>query len=146
MKQLFILIILQGILLSVSAQNPRSKVIEKRAREFHRVIGLNDQSVWKKFITENYSQAFIDKPMKSVVKTSDQNSKESVAKNIEEKAAMFQRLHQDFGHSKIVSILPKGEDLEMILESDAGLNGTFTMKFDKNDPYLINGLGIEVGR
>lgn len=33
----------------------------------------------------------------------------------------------------------------MILENDQGLNGTFKLKFDKSKPYLIDGLGIEVG-
>ena len=148
MRKLFILIILQGILLNVSAQDSRNTIIEKRAREFHRVMGLDDKEQWKKFIKENYSQALIDRPMKAVVKTSDQNNTEANSKksteNIEERTGMFQRLHQDFGNSKILSLKPKDENLEMILENSLGLKGTFNLKFDKKGPYLIDGIGIEV--
>jgi hypothetical protein len=141
--------ILLVMTLNVSAQESRTKVIEKRAKEFHRVIGLDDKEQWKKFIAENYSQALIDKPMKSVVQTSDQKTTAPAPKkteNIDEKTGMLQRLHQDFGNSKILSLKPKDENVEMILENTAGLTGTFNFKFDKKEPYLIDGIGIEVGR
>jgi len=134
---------------NLSAQDSRTKVMEKRAREFHRAIGLGDKEQWKKFIMENYSQALIDKPMKSVVQTADQKTTSPATKkteNIDDKTGMFQRLHQDFGDSKILSLKPKDENLEMILEGTAGLTGTFNLKFDKKQPYLIDGIGIEVGR
>lgn len=143
MRQLFILIVLLGMSFHVSAQGERNKAIEKKAREFHRVIGLDDKQQWKKFIAENYSQALIDKPMKSVVNTNSQTTT-TTAENIEEKTGMFQRLHQDFGNSKILSLKPVEENIEMILESSKGLKGTFNLKFDKKEPYLIDGIGIEV--
>lgn len=137
------------MLFHASAQDSRNKAIEKRAREFHRVIGLDDKEQWKKFITENYTQAFIDKPMNAVVKTSEQSNTTSqtnvTSESIEEKSGMFQRLHQDFGNSKILSLKPRDENLEMILESTSGLKGAFNLKFDKKAPYLIDGIGIEVG-
>ena len=136
------------MLLNVSAQDVRNKAIEKRARELHRVVGLDDKEQWKKFIKENYTQALIDKPMKSVVKTSDQKTQSNsttTAESIEEKAGMFQRLHQDFGNSRILSLKPRDENLEMILESKNGLKGSFNLKFDNKAPYLIDGIGIEVG-
>ena len=34
----------------------------------------------------------------------------------------------------------------MVLESGDGLVGTFQLKFDKNKPYLIDGMGIQAGR
>jgi hypothetical protein len=149
MRKLFLVIILQGMLFNVSAQDSRNKAIEKRAREFHRVIGLDDKEQWKKFITENYTQAFINKPMKAVVKTSDQSTTTSqtsvTGESVEEKSGMFQRLHQDFGSSKILSLKPRDENLEMILESTNGLKGVFNLKFDKKAPYLIDGISIEVG-
>ena len=113
------------------------------------MIGLDDKDQWKKFITENYTQAFINKPMKAVVKTSDQSNTTSqtnvTSESIEEKSGMFQRLHQDFGNSKILSLKPRDENLEMILESTIGLKGVFNMKNKKKAPYLIEGIGIEVG-
>jgi hypothetical protein len=54
---------------------------------------------------------------------------------------MFERLHGDFGGSKIVSIKAAGENLEMVLDG-GNLSGTFKFKFDKNKPYLITGLGV----
>lgn len=137
------------MLFHASAQDSRNKAIEKRAREFHRVIGLDDKEQWKKFITENYTQAFIDKPMNAVVKTSEQSNTTSqtnvTSESIEEKSGMFQRLHQDFGNSKILSLKPRDENLEMILESTLGLKGVINLKFDTKAPYLIEGIGIEVG-
>jgi hypothetical protein len=146
MRKILILILLQVVLLSVAAQDSKSKTIEKRAREFHRVIGLDDKEQWKKFIAENYTQALIEKPMKAVVKTSDQQNTavKTSTENIDEKTGMFQRLHQDFGDSKILSLKPKDENLEMVLESKKGLVGTFDLRFDKKSPHLIDGIGIQV--
>jgi hypothetical protein len=53
-------------------------------------------------------------------------------------------LHNDFGQSKIVSLKPKDQDLEMILQNAEGLTGTFTLKFAAESPYLIDQIGIEV--
>ena len=125
--------------------------MESRAREMHRVIGLSDKQQWKKFIKENYTQALIDKPMRAVVQTSDNGSTSTssesqpkVADNVEAKAGMFQRLHEDFGKSKILSIKSSDGKVEMVVKNEDGLGGTFILKFDKNKPYLIDGLGIEV--
>lgn len=150
MRKLFALIILQGILFNVSAQDSRDKVIEKRAREMHRVIGLSDKAQWKKFVIENYSQALIDKPMKAVVNTSEQGTAEPSAEiksadNLEAKVAMYKQLHEDFGNSKIISIKPKDVSLEMVVENNSGLKGTFFLTFDKKTPYLIDGISIEAG-
>ena len=95
----------------------------------HRVIGLSDKEQWKKFMKENYTAALIDKPMVATIQTSEDDNAEtstqvSSASNLEEKAKMFQQLHQDFGDSKILSIKPdEAEKLEMILQNQAGLKG-----------------------
>lgn len=126
-------------------------IMEKRARELHRVINLNDKQTWIKFIQENYTQALIDRPMTAKVQTNDGGSvtraKEELkdADKIEAKAKMFARLHEDFSGSKIVSIKPEGDKLEMVLNNGDGLTGTFTLRFEKTKPYLIDGIGIEAG-
>lgn len=126
-------------------------IMEKRARELHRVINLNDKQTWIKFIQENYTQALIDRPMAAKVQTNDGGSvtraKEELkdADKIEAKAKMFARLHEDFSGSKIVSIKPEGDKLEMVLHNGDGLTGTFTLRFEKAKPYLIDGIGIEAG-
>src|SRR5882762_4708636 len=123
------------------------QTMEKRAREFHRVIGLTDREQWKKFIQDNYTKALIEKPMKAkTVKEGEEgNSSESkeIKGTVEDKVKMFERLHNDFGASKIVSVKPSSEGLEMEL-SNGDLSGTFKFKFDKNKPYLIDGLGVQV--
>jgi hypothetical protein len=131
------------------AQESREQVMEKRAREMHRVLGLNDRAAWKKFIKDNYTQALIDKPMRAKVQISDngsdKSSETSSADNLEAKAGMFERLHNDFGDSKITSLKVTGDDVEMIVLGDMGLKGTFHLKFEQAKPYLIGGLGIAAG-
>jgi hypothetical protein len=143
------------ILLSLSfttfAQESMAVVMEKRAREMHRVINLSDKQEWIRFIKENYTQALIDKQQTMKVQSSENgnttSSKEEIkeADKLEAKAKMFARLHQDFSGSKIISIKSKEENLAMVLDNGDGLIGTFKLRFDKNKPYLIDGLGIEAG-
>jgi len=129
------------------AQETREQVMERRAREMHRVIGLSDKEQWKKFITENYTQALIDKPMRSQVSKSDDlgtaAEKKGIPSSLEGKINMFQRLHNDFGDSKISSIKPSGDKLEMVL-NNGDMSGTFNLKFTATKPYLIDGVGIQV--
>jgi hypothetical protein len=121
--------------------------MEKRAREFHRVIGLTDKEQWKKFIQENYTKSLIEKPMRAKTMRQDDQSASSETKDIkgtlEDKIAMLERIHNDFGGSKIASIKPNGENLEMKLDN-GDMSGVFNFKFEKEKPYLISGLGISV--
>ena len=151
MTKLVVLLIFNCILLTSFAQESMEKVMEKRAKEMHRVIGLTDKEQWKKFIKENYTQALIDKPMKARIESSENGvasastPETKAVDNLEAKAGMFQRLHSDFGNSKIMSLTPTGEKMAMVLKNEMGMTGTFTLKFDKASPYKIDGLGIEVG-
>jgi hypothetical protein len=144
MKLLF-LIAFVACSLAARAQDSMEKIMERRARELHRVICLSNKEEWKKFVKENYAQSLIDRPMKAQVDGPSGTAETVVADNIEGKAQMLNRLHEEFGSSKIVSIKPKGEAVKMELDNGQGLIGTFTLKFSKNQPYLIEGLGIEVG-
>ncbi len=150
MKTLFTLYIL-SLSFTSFAQESMATVMEKRAREMHRVINLSDKQEWIRFIKENYTQALIDKQQTMKVQSNENGntttSKEEIkeADKLEAKAKMFERLHQDFSGSKIISIKTKEENLEMVLNNGDGLIGTFKLRFDKNKPYLIDGLGIEAG-
>ena len=149
MKRLFALVMIAGLCQTAWAQDAMEKAMEKRAREMHRVIGLNSKDEWKKFIQENYTKALIDKPMQAKVSTSDSDAPNSSSEtksagNIEAKASMFERLHDDFGGSKIASIKATGDKLEMVLDN-GDMAGTFVLKFSKEKPYLIDGMGIQVG-
>jgi len=137
------------VALSALGQENLEATMEKRAREMHRVIKLNDPAEWKKFIQENYSKALIEKPMRATVETSDQGATTAAStsgSNLETKVQMFEQLHGDFGQSEILSIKPQGQFLEMVLsDAGSGLRGTFNLRFDKTSPYLISGIGIDVG-
>ncbi|GHN01774.1 hypothetical protein WSM22_32630 [Cytophagales bacterium WSM2-2] len=146
MKKLIVLIVLNALFFAANSQT-MDQITEKRAREMHRVLSLNDKEQWKKFIQENYSKTLIEKPMRSKKTTSDAEGSATETKEIkgtlEEKVNIFQRLHDDFAGSKIASVKPMGENLEMILNIGE-LTGTFKLKFNKEKPHLIEGLGIEV--
>jgi hypothetical protein len=147
MRKISTFLLFSLIWFGATAQETMQQVIEKRAREMHRVIGLTDKEQWKKFIMENYSQALIDKPMRSQVSRNQGSEstaeKKEIPGNLEEKVNLYQRLHNDFGGSKISSIKPNGEKLEMVL-SGGDLTGTFNLTFSTTKPYLIEGVGVQV--
>ena len=151
MKNILSLLLLASLAGNLFAQESAEKIMEKRAREMHRVITLNDKEQWKKFISENYSQTLIDKPMTASVQTeenrtvvSSSTSEPKGADNIEKKAMMFSQLHNDFGDSKILSLKIENETAKMLLESTTGTSGTIMLRFSKTKPYLIDGLGVEI--
>lgn len=147
-----LLLLLATISFAVKAQDTPEKTMEKRAREMHRVILLSDKEAWRKFIKENYTQKLIDKPMRQSVQTSEDtgngasstSQSTTAADNLEAKVGMYARLHEDFKNSKITSIKPVTDGLEMTAETPDGMVGVFTLKFDKNLNYLIDGMGIQV--
>ena len=57
---------------------------------------------------------------------------------------MYKMFHNDFGSGKITSLKVIGEKADMLVES-GDMKGTITLKFSKEKPYLIDGLGIQVG-
>ncbi len=150
MKYLFSILIISALSFQVSAQESVEKIMEGRAKEMMRVIALNDKEQWKKFIKENFTEAFINKNMKAKVVETDSNDGTTVseetndANNLEAKVAMFARLHDDFGDGKITSLKTTGDKVEMVM-STAQLKGSFTLKFESKKPYMIDGLGIQAG-
>ncbi len=132
--------------LSAGAQD-KEKIMDTRVKEFHRVIGLSDHEVWKQFIRENYSEAFINKPSsRRVVVDGEENPQVSANKGsdkLSEKAELFKMLHQDFGGSKIFSLTFKENVSTMVLSSIDGLRGTFTFTYQKQAPYLIDNMSVE---
>ncbi len=130
------------------AQDSMEKIIEGRAREMYRVINLNEPAAWKKFIETNYTKALIDKPMRQQVEGGAAGGPAEGTTthegNIEGKAKMYEVLHNDFAGGKISSLKTTGSTVKMVVTSD-GMAGTFTLNFSKEAPYLIEGLGIEVG-
>lgn len=145
MKKIIALALFVLMVFGVRAQETKQQAMEKRAKEMHRVICLSDKDAWRKFIKENYTQALIDKPMRAQVSKSNDaettSDKKEIGNNLEGKVGMFERLHNDFGGTKISSIKTNGDDLDMQLSGD-GLSGSFSLKFTATQPYLIDGVGV----
>ena len=136
-------------IVDVFAQDNKLATMEKRARELHRVIGLDDKEQWKKFMKENYTKSLQERPVKSNVETTDQESKSSATTTstgglLEEKLKVFERLHGMFGKSKIISLKPNNEKIDMTLENSSGDKGNFSITFENKTPYLIDGVRAEV--
>lgn len=149
MRKTLLIVALSLSLNPVLGQDSMEKVMERRAREMHRVIGLDNPDQWKKFIKENYTKALINKPMQAKIEGGTSGSDSGTTSstfdgNIEAKAGMYQMLHNDFGGGTIKSITTSAENLDMRITAD-GMTGTFSLRFSKDSPYLIDGLGIEVG-
>lgn len=148
MARILFLLFFAGLVFKVPAQKPRDQTTTERAREMYRVIGVDDNEQWEKFVRENYSKELLERTIRSKVSSSTEGGldkgEEKTAKSVEEKAMLFKRLHSDFSKSKIVSLKPKDQDIEMILQNAEGLTGTFTLKFATESPFLIDLIGIEV--
>ncbi len=130
---------------TAQAQDSMEKVMESRAREMFRVIGLDDKEAWKKFITENYTTALIEKPMQAKRDTGGGSPTATTQKGtVEGKAQMYQMLHNDFAGGKISALTVIGEMVKMSV-STSSMAGTFTLKFTKEKPWLIDSIGIQVG-
>jgi len=145
MKKIIAIALFGLIGFGASAQETKQQVMEKRAKEMHRVICLSDKDAWRNFIKENYTEALIDKPMRAQVSKSNDGGttydKKEIGNNLEGKVGMLDRLHNDFGGTKISSIKTNGDDLEMQLSGD-GLSGSLNLKFTSAKPYLIDGVGV----
>ena len=144
MKKLYAFLLISTLSITTHAQESMEKVMENRAREMYRVIDQTDKEQWRKFIKENYTQALINKPMRATIKEMGSGASAEVKNedHLESKVNMFDRLHNDFGGSKITSIKQHENILNMTLDTGSGLMGNFELRFDKNKPYLIDGLGI----
>jgi len=59
---------------------------------------------------------------------------------------MFEMRHRDFGSSKVVSMKTVNEKIEMILENTSGLKGNFSIAFEKQTPFLIDGIHIQINQ
>jgi len=147
MKNL-LLIFCSLAMVNALAQDSKETKMEARARELHRVMGLSDKEQWKKFMKENYTKSLLERPVKSAVETTDKESssstKTSTADNLEEKLKVFERLHNNFKNSKILSLKPVNGRIEMIIENPSHVKANFSITFENKQPYLIDGIRAEV--
>lgn len=146
MKKLILLLFLAPFL-SAGAQDTAKKIMDAKAREFYRVIKLDDREVWKKFIRENYSEEFINKPSSRRVMVDGEEKSETTATTgtdkVDAKADLFQMLHRDFGDSNLTSLTIDKNIATLVLSTPDGLRGTFTITHQQQAPYLIENMGVE---
>ena len=147
MKTFLILLTFASSSLVTYAQT-HDEIISRRATEFHRVLTVKDEDLWRQFMKDNYTTALLERPVRAKIAhdgggnaTPDEKEKPDP---IESKLVMFERLNADFGNSKIVSLRPAGDKVEMVV-SNGGMTGTFKLTFDKAAPHLIDGIAVEVG-
>lgn len=149
MKTFLMIYALALVCATAPAQSSQQVAAEKLAREMHRVIQLDDAAAWEKFVRDNYSKALISKPMRAQVEGSGPNDRPAASSQstdpVKAKADMFRMLHADFGNSEIVSLKTTGNKVEMVLREKGGLTGTFALQITSTAPFLIDGLGVEVG-
>lgn len=141
---IFILVTLSA---SAYAQESMESVMEKRGRELIRVIGIDDKETWRTFIKENYTQQLIDKPMRAKVETSNGSSTTSETtpgNNLEGKVAIYERLHQDIGKGKIISLKRTDNKLDIEVKGESAGNITFGLTFLKEAPYLVDGFSVQI--
>jgi hypothetical protein len=126
------------------AQN-HDEAITARAKEFHRAMCQTDREVWKQFILNNYTKALQERQVKQQISTEGGSKSEELAEALEGKIKMLGRLNEDFGGGKLISVVAKGDEVEMVATTGQGDQGRFKLKFEKNAPYLIDGIMVEVG-
>jgi len=127
-KIVFAFLILVMIFPITSFGQEKDQTMEKRAKGIHEALKSADKKVWENFIKENYSDKLLEKY--------------PVSKHID----MFQRLHTDFGDSKILSLKPSDTKFLMVVERKSdGHRVTFELISAKDKPYKIDGFGIEAG-
>src|SRR5688572_10995548 len=71
MKKSLLFIVFAVVGFAAIAQEPMEKIMEGRARELYRVLGLTSSDDYKKFMRENYTKALLDKPVKMSKQVSD---------------------------------------------------------------------------
>ena len=64
----------------VFAQSADDKQKEKRVRDFHKILAVDDRDEWRKFIKENFTQAFMERQMKARTTVDGASSSSSEAK------------------------------------------------------------------
>jgi hypothetical protein len=134
------------IVLAVQAQDKKT-IIENRCKELVRVLNLSEKDQWRKFIQENCTETWISKKMRLQVQGgpdggASTNTRDE-ATELEEKVGLFQRFHDDLGKGSITSIKINGDNAEVQVKGETGLDLSFTLKFTPAEPYLIDGLGVQ---
>lgn len=103
--------------------------IEKRVKAMHAAFQSSDKAVWEDYVKNNYSAKMLEKF--------------DMARHLE----MFERLHSDFGDSKIISTKVNGYQCIMVVERSSDKHKvSFDVSIEGEKPYKIDGFGINAGQ
>jgi hypothetical protein len=134
------------VVFAAQAQDKKT-IIENRCKELVRVLNLGEKDQWRKFIKENYTEAWINKKMRLQVQGGPDggapanNSNETT--ELESKVGLFQRFHDDLGKGNISNIKIEGDNADVQVKGETGLDLSFALKFTPAAPHLIDGLGVQ---
>jgi hypothetical protein len=134
------------IVFAAQAQDKKT-IIENRCKELVRVLNLGEKDEWRKFIQENCTEAWINKKMRLQVQGGPDGGTPANTSNdateLEAKVELFQRFHDDLGKGTITNIKIDGDNADVQVKGETGLDLSFALKFTPAAPNLIDGLGVQ---
>ncbi len=148
MKKVVVTLALFSLFVVFAAQAQDKKtIIENRCKELVRVLNLGEKDQWRKFIKENYTEAWINKKMRLQVQGGPDGSAPANNSNetteLESKVGLFQRFHDDLGKGTMSNIKIEGANADVQVKGETGLDLSFALKFTPAAPHLIDGLGVQ---
>ncbi len=148
MKKVVVTLALFSLFVVFTAQAQDKKtIIENRCKELVRVLNLGEKDQWRKFIKENYTEAWINKKMRLQVQGGPDGGAPANNNNetteLESKVGLFQRFHDDLGKGTISDIKIDGDNADVQVKRETGLDLSFALKFTPVAPHLIDGLGVQ---
>jgi hypothetical protein len=148
MKKVVVTLALFSLFVVFAAQAQDKKtIIENRCKELVRVLNLGEKDQWRKFIKENYTEAWINKKMRLQVQGGPdggaQTNTTDDAVNLEAKVGLFQRLHDDIGKGTISNLKVDGDNADVQVKGESGLDLALALKFTSDAPHLIDGLSVQ---
>jgi hypothetical protein len=148
MKKVVVTIAIFSLLTVFVAQAQDKKtIIENRCKEMVRVLNLSEKDQWRKFIKENYTEALINKKMRAQVQGGPDGATPANTSNetteLEAKVGLFQRFHDDMGKGTITNIKIDGDNADVQVKGETGLDLTLALKFIPDAPHLIDGLSVQ---
>jgi hypothetical protein len=148
MKKVVVTLALFSLFVVFAAQAQDKKaIIENRCKELVRVLNQSEKDQWRKFIKENYTEAWINKKMRLQVQGGPDGSAPANTSNeateLESKVGLFQRFHDDLGKGTITNIKIDGDNADVQVKGESGLDLAIALKFIADAPHLIDGLGVQ---
>jgi hypothetical protein len=147
MKKVVVTLTLFSLFIVLAAQAQDKKtIIENRCKELVRVLNLGEKDQWRKFIQENCTEAWINRKMRLQVQGGPDGAAPAAnneGTELETKVGLFQRFHDDLGKGTITKIKLDGDNADVQVKGETGLDLSFALKFTPAAPHLIDGLGVQ---